>query len=123
MPITQTFFAHEIRDKLIDYSTEVERFSNADEVLDRLHDIVSEKNHLRIPGASRFCVKSGDWRQIELGKTVFFHNNVPQGWIDEWTAFVVRGHALALMTARMCLAPFTWTELSRYSKCSLTWRS
>ena len=84
-----------------------------DEVLNRLDEITSEKNPIRVHGANRFSVKVGDWRRIELGKNVFVHRDVPRGWLEEWAAFVASGHPIGLMTARKCLAPFTWTELSR----------
>jgi LuxR family quorum sensing-dependent transcriptional regulator len=113
MSAMHAFFEQDIRNKLIDYSTDVERLASPEDVLNRLNDITSEKTRVRVLGASRFPVKFGDWRHIELGKTVFFHKDVPRGWVEEWAAFVTSGHALALMTARICLAPFTWTELSR----------
>ena len=108
-----TYFDQETRTRIIDYSMEVEGLETPDEVLNRLHDIISEKNPIRVQGANRFSVKVGDWRRIELGKNVFVHRDVPRGWLEEWAAFVASGHPMGLMTARMCLAPFTWTELSR----------
>ena len=109
----QPFFDQDAKAKLTDYSMEVEGLASPDEVLNRLDDIVSEKNAVRVQGANRFSVKVGDWRHIELGKNVFVHRGVPRGWTEEWRAFVASGHPVGLMTARMCLAPFTWTELSR----------
>ena len=109
----QPFFDQETITKLIEHSTDVAHLAYPADVLNKLHEIVSEKTQIRVHGATRFPVKVGDWRNIEIGKTVFFHSGVPQGWIEEWSAFVANGHPLALMTARMCLAPFTWTELSR----------
>ena len=108
-----TYFDQETRTKFIDYSMEVESLKTPDEVLDRLDEITSEKNPIRVHGANKFSVKIGDWRRIELGKNVFVHRDVPRGWLEEWTAFVASGHPIGLMTARTCLAPFTWTELSR----------
>jgi DNA-binding CsgD family transcriptional regulator len=113
MPARQTYFDLETRSKIIDYSMEVEDLATPDEVLNRLHDITSEKNPIRVWGANRFSVKVGDWRRLELGKSVFVHSGVPRGWLAEWGALVGSGHAVGLMTARMCLAPFTWTELMR----------
>ena len=113
MSAKQTFFDQETRTKIIDYSMEVENLATPDEVLNRLHDIISEKDPIRVHGANRFSVKVGDLRRIELGKNVFVHRDVPRGWLEEWTAFVGRRHCLGLMTARMSLAPFTWTELTR----------
>ena len=107
------FFCQETRAKLVDYSMDVARLTTPTEVLNQLNDIVSEASVLRVHGANRFSVKAGDWRRIEIGKNVFIHKDVPSGWVDEWTAFVASGHPIGLMTARICLAPFTWTELSR----------
>ena len=113
MSARQTYFDQETRTRFIDYSMEVEGLRTPDEVLNRLDEITSEKNPIRVHGANRFSVKVGDWRRIELGKNVFVHRDVPRGWLEEWAAFVASGHPIGLMTARTCLAPFTWTELSR----------
>ncbi len=112
MSATHAFFEQDTIVKLIDYSMEVAHLGSPDEVLNRLHEIISEKTRIRVHGASRFSVKFGDWRRVELGKTVFLHKDVPRGWIEEWIAFVASGHPLGLMTARRCLAAFTWKELS-----------
>jgi hypothetical protein len=111
--VKQTYFDQETRTKIIDYSMEVENLTTPDEVLNRMHDIVAEKNPIRVHGANRFPTKVGDWRRIELGKNTFVHRDVPRGWTEEWTAFVKSGHCLGLMTGRMCLAPMTWTEVNR----------
>jgi DNA-binding CsgD family transcriptional regulator len=108
-----TYFDQETRTKIIDYSMEVENLATPDQVLNRLHAIISDNNLIRVLGANRYPTKVGDWRRIELGKNTFVHREVPQGWTEEWTAFVKSGHCVGLMTARMCLAPFTWTEITR----------
>jgi LuxR family quorum sensing-dependent transcriptional regulator len=108
-----TFFDQETRTRLIDYSMEVEDLATPDEVLDSLNDITSEKNPIRVLGANRFSVKVGDWRRLELGRNVFVHRDVPRGGWMSGSPFVTSGHCVGLMTARMCLAPFTWTELLR----------
>jgi DNA-binding CsgD family transcriptional regulator len=113
MSQNRKFFGEETQAKLVDYSMEVESLATPTEVLRHLHDIVSATGLLKVLGANRFSVKVGDWRRVEIGKNAFIHKSVPQGWLDEWTAFVASGHPIGLMTARMCLAPFTWTELSR----------
>jgi LuxR family quorum sensing-dependent transcriptional regulator len=109
----QSYFDQDTRTKLVDYSMEVESLVTPDEVLNRLHDIIAVKNSVRVLGASRFPVKVGDWRHVELGKNVFVHRDAPREWVTEWTVLVAHGHPAGLMTARMCLAPFTMTELSR----------
>jgi DNA-binding CsgD family transcriptional regulator len=107
------FFDHETISKIIDYSSEAEGLATPDDVLNRLHDVISERSCLRVQGAKRFSVKAGDWRRIELGKTTFLHHGVPREWLDEWSDFVTSGYPSGLMVARMCIAPFTWSELLR----------
>ena len=113
MSAAQSYFDQETTTRIIDYTLEIESFRTPDEVLSRLDEIISEKKPIRVHGANRFSVKVGDWRRIEPGKNVFVHRDVPGGWVEEWTAFVASAHPIGLMTARTCLAPFTWTELSR----------
>jgi LuxR family quorum sensing-dependent transcriptional regulator len=109
-----TYFDQETRSKLIDYSLEVESLKTPEEVLNRLDDITSEKNPIRVQGgATRSSIKLGDWRRIELGKNAFVHRDVPRGWLEAWIPLVESGRSLGLMAARNCLAPFTWTELMR----------
>ena len=67
---------------------EVESLDTPEDVLNRLHDIISENSPIRVHGANRFPTKVGDWRHIELGKNTFVHHNVPRGWTEEWAAFV-----------------------------------
>ena len=109
----KTCFDQETRTRIIDYTVDVESLRTPDEVLNRLDEITSEKNRIRVHGANRFSLKVGDGRRIELGKNTFVHRDVPRGWLEEWIALVESGRAIGLMTARNCLAPFTWTELSR----------
>jgi len=105
------YFDQETAGKIVGYVNDIETFNTPDDVLNRLDDIISQKNSIRVHGANRFSVKVGDWRRIELGKNAFVHRDVPKGWVEEWIAFVTSGHPLGLMTARICLAPFSWTEL------------
>jgi DNA-binding CsgD family transcriptional regulator len=107
------FFDQGTRANIIDYSMEVESLPAPEEVLNRLHDIVSKNTLVRVHGANRFPTKVGDWRRVELGKNTFIHHSVPQGWAEEWSAFIRSGHCIGLMTARMCLAPISWTEITR----------
>jgi DNA-binding CsgD family transcriptional regulator len=107
------FFDEATIGKLIRYPLEVEGLDTTERVLGLLHDIIATTGPLHILGANRFAVKVGDWRRLEIGKTIFIHSSVPRGWVNEWRAFVTNGYPIGLLTARMCIAPFTWTELSR----------
>ncbi len=109
----RSFFDDAAKKRLLDYCVEVERLATPDEVLNRLHEIVSEKTQIRVQGANRFSVKLGDWKRLEQGRTLFVHESVPAGWVEEWTAFIASGYPSGLMLARMCLAAFTWSELQR----------
>jgi DNA-binding CsgD family transcriptional regulator len=109
-----TFFDQDTTNKLIGYSMSVQSAAFPDEVLNRLDEITSKKSPIRVQGAHHFFLKAGDWRGFELGKSGFIHKSVPQEWVEARRAFIATGHhPLILMTARVCLAPFTWTELSR----------
>jgi LuxR family quorum sensing-dependent transcriptional regulator len=113
MSVTQGCLDRTTIENLIAYSVEVVHLLTPEEVLIRLNDAIVPTTTIRVLGANRFSVKLGDWRRVQLGKTVFVHPDVPRGWLEEWTAFVAQGHPIGIMTAKMCLAPFTWTELSR----------
>src|SRR5688572_5485396 len=99
MSARHTYFDQETSTELIDYSMEVEGLTSPDQVLNRLHDITSKKNPIRVLGANRFSIKASDWRRIELGKNVFIHRDVPRKWLEEWLAFVASGQPMGLMTA------------------------
>jgi DNA-binding CsgD family transcriptional regulator len=113
MSSASAFFDSTTIARIIDYSSEVENLATPDGVLDRLHEIVAEKTAIRVHGANRFSVKRSDWTWIEEGKSAFVHKSVPPGWLEEWLAFVKSGYPSGLMLTRICLAPFTWTELLR----------
>src|SRR6478735_9389324 len=89
----QNYFDQETTARILDYTVEVEGLRTPDEVLNRLDEIISEKKPIRVHGANRFSVKVGDWRRIEVVKNVFVHRDVPQGWVEEWTAFVASGQS------------------------------
>ena len=74
----QSFFDQETKTRNHRLTVEVEASRTPDEVLNRLHDIISEKQPIRVHGANRFAVKVGDWRRIELGKNVFVRRDVPR---------------------------------------------
>ena len=58
MSAAVAFFEQNTIVKLIDYSMEVAHLGSPDEVLNRLHEIVSERTRIRVHGASRFSASS-----------------------------------------------------------------
>jgi DNA-binding CsgD family transcriptional regulator len=113
MSVVRPFFDDVATSRIIHYSLEVGDLATPDEVLDRLHAIVSEKTPICVQGAGRFSPRPGDWKRPEIGKTLFVHKSVPRDWLEEWLAFIKSGYPSGLMVARLSLAPFTWTELRR----------
>ena len=84
------------------------------EVLDALHHVTRGVSpHLSALGALRFPLKANDWDAIQLGKSVFLHKDVPDGWWDEHMALAPTRFAPKLSLARTSLASFTWTETKR----------
>ena len=52
-------------------------------MLDALHHVtLCTSPHLSVLGALRFPLKANDWDAIRLGKSVFLHKDVPDGWWD-----------------------------------------
>ena len=92
MSANRTGLDHRTIESIIDYSVDVASVTTPEHVLGRLHDTIAATTALRVLGANRFSVKVGDWRRLQLGKTVFVHPDVPRGWMDEWAAFVASGH-------------------------------
>ncbi len=69
--------------------------------------------HLGVLGAARFPIQSSDWGAIRLGKSVFLHKDIPDGWWDEYAALAPTHFTPNLFLARSSLASFTWTETKR----------
>ncbi len=80
----------ELQAGLIGYADRVEEMRSPDEVLEELHAVTTRHLPLSVMGAARLPLKSGDWTSIELGKLIFLHKSVPEGWWEEYEA-VARG--------------------------------
>lgn len=99
---------------LLEYACTTSIWQRPDEVLDALHRITSSTSpHLCVLGAARFPLKAADWSAIRLGKSVFLHKNVPEGWWEEYAALAPTRFTPSLFLARSSLASFTWTESKR----------
>ena len=98
---------------LIDYATRVDALRTPSDVLDELHGITTRGLPLNVLGAARFPLKSTDWGAIHLGKSVFLHKDVPQGWWEEYTALAPGKFQPLLFLAKSSMAACTWTEVKR----------
>jgi LuxR family quorum sensing-dependent transcriptional regulator len=96
---------------LTDFTNRVADEQTPAQVLDTLNELTSSHLPLMVLGAVRIPLKFSDLRSMRLGKDVFLHASVPEGWWDEHLAITARTeHNPAMMMARSNLMTFTWTE-------------
>jgi len=76
----------DLHTRLLDYAGHVEQLRSPEEVLNELHAVTTRGLPLPVLGAARFPIKSGDWESVQLGKSAFLHEDVPEGWWEEHEA-------------------------------------
>jgi LuxR family quorum sensing-dependent transcriptional regulator len=111
-PQRQAAFA-DLQAQLVGYADRVESLRSPDEVLNELHDITTRHLPLPVMGAARFPLNSGDWDSIQLGKSVFLHKSVPEGWWGEYHALARGRFRPMLFLAASSMALHSWTEARR----------
>jgi DNA-binding CsgD family transcriptional regulator len=96
---------------LTEFTDNVASRTTPGEVLDAL-DVLAKKclPFLSVMGAARIPVRTSDWRSTRLGRDVFLHSSVPQGWWDEYVAMAKREQDPGVMMAKYCLMACSWTE-------------
>ena len=99
--------------RLVDYASRIGELRTPDEVLEALHAIITKSLPLCVLGAVQFPVNAAGWNEIRLGKSVFLHKDVPDGWWEEHVALSEGRFSPILFLARSSLASFTWTEVQR----------
>jgi DNA-binding CsgD family transcriptional regulator len=103
----------DLQARLIDYASRVEELRSPDDVLNELHAITTKSLPLSVLGAARFPLKSGDWESIELGRSAFLHEEVPEGWWEDHKS-LTRGKFRPLhFLAQSSMGSHTWTEVRR----------
>lgn len=80
------------------------------EVLDALHTLACMVLPLCVLGAARIPLQASDWRSTRLGRDVFLHPSVPEGWWEEYASMARREYDPGVMMARSSLMACTWTE-------------
>jgi DNA-binding CsgD family transcriptional regulator len=103
----------DLQARLVEYASHIGELRTTDEVLHALHAITSKSLPLCVLGAVRFPVNAAGWSEIRLGKSVFLHKDVPDGWWEEHVALSQGRFSPILFLARSSLASFTWTEVLR----------
>jgi len=101
----------DLQANLIEYASRIGELRTPNEVLDELHVITTKSLPLRVLGAVRFPVKAVGGSSMQLGKSVFLHNQVPDGWWEEHVALSPGRFTPHLFLARSSLASYTWTEV------------
>ena len=104
----------DVQGELLEFSRTVSAGKTPSEVLDALHHVTASTSpHLGVLGAARFPLRATNWGAIRLGKSVFLHKDVPDGWWEEYVALAPTRFTPSLSLARSSLASFTWTETKR----------
>jgi LuxR family quorum sensing-dependent transcriptional regulator len=103
----------DLQGRLVDYASQISELRTSDEVLEALHAIITKSLPLSVLGAVRFPVNAAGCSEIRLGKSVFLHKDVPDGWWEEHAALSQGRFSPLLFRARSSLASFTWTEVQQ----------
>ena len=103
----------DLQARLVDYASRIGELGTPNGVLDALHAITTKSLPLSVLGAVRFPVKATGWSSIQLGKSVFLHKEIPDGWWEEHTALSPGRFSPHLFLARSSLASYTWTEVQQ----------
>ena len=102
-----------LQTRLVDYASSIGELRTSDEVLEALHAIIAKSLPLCVLGAVRFPVNTAGWSENRLGKSVFLHKDIPDGWWEDHVALSHGKFSPILFLARSSLASFTWTEVQR----------
>jgi LuxR family quorum sensing-dependent transcriptional regulator len=104
----------DLHDGLLEFACSTNAWLTPGEVLDALHRATTSTSpHLSVLGAARFPLKVKDWGAIRLGKSIFLHKDVPDGWWEEYVTLAPTRFTPTLFLARSSLASYTWTETKR----------
>jgi len=103
----------DLQTRLLDYASHIEELATPNDVLDRLHVIISKSLPLCVLAAARFPIRDTDWSSMRPGKSVFLHNEVPKGWWEEYDALARGRFRPNLFLAKSSLTSHTWTEVRR----------
>jgi hypothetical protein len=120
----------DLQARLVAYASRIDEFRTSGEVLEALHSTITESLPLSVLGAVRFPVNAtAVWSETQLGKSVFLHKDVPDGWWEEHVALSQGRFAPILFLARSSLASLPGL---RFNGCSnllgvigglMSWRS
>jgi LuxR family quorum sensing-dependent transcriptional regulator len=104
----------DLHTRLTEFAHGGSELRRTEDVLNALHMVSTSSLPLNVLGALRLPIKSLDWDTVELGKSVFLHDEVPDGWWREYKVLAKSHFTPVIFLARSSLAAFTWTELTRW---------
>ena len=108
----QSGFA-DLHARLIDYAGRVGEFRSPADVLDELNAITTQSLPLSVMGAARLPLKSGDLELLQIGKSIFLHKDVPEGFWEAYIALMAGKFRPLYFMAMTSMASYTWTEIRR----------
>ena len=109
----RTSIADCLQSDLLNYAGHAEELRSPGEVLNELHTVTTRSLPLPVLGAIRLPIKSGDWDSVQLGKSAFLHQEVPEGWWEEHITYAPEKFRPLLFLAGASMASHTWTETMR----------
>jgi DNA-binding CsgD family transcriptional regulator len=110
--VAHTPFA-DLQARLLDYASRVDKLRTPGDVLDELHLVTTMSLPLSVLAAARFPLKATDGVSSQLGKSVFLHKGVPDGWWEEYHTLARGRFRPILFLAMSSMAACTWTEVKR----------
>ena len=106
----------DLQARLLDYAGHVDELRSPEDVLNELHAVTTRSLPLRVLGALRLPIKSGDWASIQLGKSIFLHQDVPDGWWEEHETVAPGKTSLVCLSVTLPLTEPLFCEKERLLK-------
>jgi DNA-binding CsgD family transcriptional regulator len=95
---------------LTEFTDRIAQARSPSEVLNVLQAFASKFLPLNVLGAARIPLQTSDWRSTRLGRDVFLHASVPDGWWEDYASMAKLEYDPGVMMARSSLMACTWTE-------------
>jgi DNA-binding CsgD family transcriptional regulator len=98
---------------LLHFTEQVHHFGTVEAVLGALDAISWSDCHVHVLGAALLPLNFGASDSLVVGKTVFLHESVPNGWWEDRIPLAARSPPPSDVAARLALAPFTLSEMMK----------
>src|SRR4029079_14758843 len=98
---------------VLDFTDVVDTLETPRAFLEPLDAITWGSSNAHVLGAALLPLNFGTTDSLVVGKTVFLHRSVPQGWWEERMELGARSPAPGRVAARLAIAPFTLCEMMK----------